>query len=201
MACPGHQITAIRHGGDVRFFLIACGGGVDPGFYTHFYASGIEKLCVDVARGIGFVVAIAIVGSRLPGDDVVTATQNLDDGVCLIVGHPGIDADFSARFAAVGLEPLTEDAGCIACSVTFPNHHDAAIGKAGDSRAILVVLSGGRDACFYAHLCPAGAVALQVTAPAAAVLTVRSPGHHKTAVLERGDLRTVLHAVSGCVDD
>ncbi|MNI76389.1 hypothetical protein D3C73_1326150 [compost metagenome] len=63
MACPGHQITAICHGGDIGLFLIASGGGVHPGFCTHFYASGIEKLRVDVARGIGFVIAIAIVGS------------------------------------------------------------------------------------------------------------------------------------------
>ena len=137
----------------------------------------------------------------MPGDDIVTATQNLDNGVCLIVGNSCINTNFSARFAAVVLEPLTEDAGCIVFSVALPNHHNAAIGKAGDGRAILVVLSGGRDACLCTDLCPAGLIALQVTAPAAAVLTVRSPGHHKTAVFKRGDLRAVLHADSGCVDD
>ncbi|MNF69332.1 hypothetical protein D3C84_512100 [compost metagenome] len=137
----------------------------------------------------------------MPGDDIVTATEHLDHGVSLIVGNPGIDANFSARFTAVGLEPLTEDAGRIVFSVTLPNHHHAAIGEAGDGRAILIVLSGGGDACFYTYLCPVGVIALQVTAPAAAVLTVRSPGHHKAAVFKRGDLCAVLDAVSGCVDE
>ena len=154
-----------------------------------------EAIALRVITLTKDTVVRTILTAGLPGDDKAAVQQGRNIWLCLLTRGVAVGLELITVRAAIGVEALAVDAVARAIlTAGFPGNDEAAVGKVGNRRVVLIVVRIGIDLELGAIRIAVGIEALAVNTVVAVAITIAVevilvtalPCDHKAAILERG---------------